>query len=123
MDAIDIAIADAWNKLAPQLMQNRAEALRRAERMTAKTLRRPVRPWCCCIRASDPRFALKAHLDPKDALQARVAHTLCLPASALRRCEGNYARFSEPPRLRRCAASPAIAKTTGSPRSRPAASR
>ncbi|HYF15843.1 MAG TPA: hypothetical protein VD971_12310 [Phycisphaerales bacterium] len=84
MDDIDAAVTQAWNKLAPQLKRDRAEALRRAQRMMGTTLRRPLRPWCCCIRAADTRLALKAHIDPKDALRISAAHTLYLPASALR---------------------------------------
>jgi hypothetical protein len=85
MDAIDIAIANAWNKLSPQLQRDRAEALRRAQRLSATTLRRPVRAWCCCLRASDTRFADCAEIDPPDALRWRDEHTLRAPAAALRK--------------------------------------
>ncbi|HYF13529.1 MAG TPA: hypothetical protein VD971_00505 [Phycisphaerales bacterium] len=85
MDAIDIAIANAWNRLSPQLQRDRAEALRRAQRLSATTLRRPVRAWCCCLRASDTRFTDVGEIDPPDALRWRDEHTLRVPAAALRK--------------------------------------
>jgi hypothetical protein len=56
MDALDQAIVRAWAALAPKLREDRAEAIRRAGRVRGAVLRRPVRAWCCCVRASDTRI-------------------------------------------------------------------
>ncbi len=79
MDAIDAALLSAWSNLAPALRADRAEALRRAARLSAATLRRPIRPWCCCIRASDTRMTSAAQTSHRPA-----PHTLNLSPARLR---------------------------------------
>lgn len=84
MDSIDEAIAHAWARLSPRLRADRAEALRRAARTSAKTLSRPVRPWCCCIRASDTRIEDLCDTDDHHKINARQPHELHLSATSLR---------------------------------------
>lgn len=84
MDSIDAAIFEAWNRLSPRLRKERAEALRRASRMTLSSLRRPIRPSCCCIRVSDTRIEHRAELDPPAYALGHRPHTLRLSAPALR---------------------------------------
>lgn len=64
MDALDAALLSAWSQLSQKLREDRAAALHRAQRLTRATLRRPVRPWCCCIRASDTRLLQKTKAPP-----------------------------------------------------------
>lgn len=85
MDAIDEAILEAWGRLAPRLKQDRVEALRRAARMGAKTLSRPLRPWCLSLRASDTRFEMRGVFDRTEEERAEgVTHVMGLGARALR---------------------------------------
>jgi hypothetical protein len=86
MDDIDIALLRAWNALAPALRADRAQALLRAARPLTD---RPVRPWCCALRAADTRITPELHrLGQSDqALLAdhRRPHHVSLPAPSLRR--------------------------------------
>ncbi len=59
MDSIDQALMDAWIRVSQQLRDDPAEAARRFARLKLKTLRRPLRPWCLRLRASDTRIDSK----------------------------------------------------------------
>ena len=79
MDALDAAILNAWSTLAPALRADRVEALRRAKRLTQTTLRRPLRPWCCCIRAGDTRIESHNREAYTVSLDAEELRSLCAP--------------------------------------------
>jgi hypothetical protein len=86
MDAIDSALLNAWNRLAPAIRANRAQALRRALRRTRPTLSRPIRPWCLCIRASDTRLTYPLATPLRDyALDERLPHSIHISGINLRK--------------------------------------
>jgi hypothetical protein len=84
MDAIDHALTEAWAKLAPTLRRDRVEAVKRAARLGGKFHGRPLRAWCCCVRASDTRLAEHGEMDPADAERWREEHMLYVPAERMR---------------------------------------
>ena len=57
MDQIDINLFQAWNRISADVRADRVEALRRAERQFGRTIRRPMRVWSLCLRASDTRLS------------------------------------------------------------------
>jgi hypothetical protein len=66
MDDIELAILDAWRRLAPQLARDPAELRRRLDRRDrSRTLARPPRALCLAVRATDTR--LDALLRPAGA--------------------------------------------------------
>lgn len=75
MDTLDAALLDAWSRLAPALRADRAQALRRAARLSLPTYSRPIRPWCCCLRASDTRLDPFIPADCAASPQARARRT------------------------------------------------
>jgi hypothetical protein len=76
MDAIDIALRDAWFSLLERLEHDPEEVERRAGR-AARALQRPVSAWCLRIRASDRRLEEWGLADP-DAAAAGKAHAVDL---------------------------------------------
>jgi hypothetical protein len=56
MDALDIILTDAWNRMSKRLRENRVSALKRSRRRFKGVLTRPMREWCLVIRASDTRI-------------------------------------------------------------------
>ena len=88
MDQLDQALLDAWARVAPRVRADRLEARRRAARRLS--LARPVRPWCLCIRASDPRInEFRAEIDDRYAYEARRSHTVVLTGELVRMlCRG-----------------------------------
>jgi hypothetical protein len=65
VDQLDVNLLDAWNRIGARVREDRIEALRRAKRHFTNALRRPMRAWCLCIRASDTRIsAWNAIIDP-----------------------------------------------------------
>lgn len=86
MDPIDLALSEAWSRLAPALRADRIEAARRASRRIRALLTRPVRPWCLCIRASDTRISPATVLhDGEATYYARLPHRITLDADDIRR--------------------------------------
>jgi DNA-binding CsgD family transcriptional regulator len=65
MDAIDIALTEAWSRLSARVQHDRIERLRRLGRRELASLARPIRPWCLAIRASDTRInRFRAEIGP-----------------------------------------------------------
>src|SRR4051812_46066816 len=56
MDALDVALQEAWNRLSRRVKEDRLEARRRAARRLNKTFHQPPRAWCLAIRANDTRL-------------------------------------------------------------------
>lgn len=85
MDAIDLALRDAWERLTPALRTDRLELARRLARRHRPTLTRPIRPWCLCIRAADTRInRLNAIIAPRHARRDAQPHHVVLSADTLR---------------------------------------
>ena len=61
MDAIDYALVAAWRRISQRICDNpeSADSKARLARMGARTLGRPPRAWCLCLRASDTRIHTK----------------------------------------------------------------
>ncbi len=83
MDAIDEALLEAWERVAPGVRQNRLEALRRSFRRTRPLLARPIRPWCLCLRASDTRLNVHAWV-PKYLPEQHEPHEITIFSETIR---------------------------------------
>lgn len=78
MDAIDQAILDAINNLNPAQLQERARRAR------SRTIPRPARPFCICLRASDTRLdSGDVFIAPKRAIENALPHDLFLTSENL----------------------------------------
>ncbi|MEM9021307.1 MAG: hypothetical protein AAGC44_12135 [Planctomycetota bacterium] len=56
MDALDLALMEAWERVGQRLLDRPWERVKRMERVRRAELRRPVRAWAVCVRASDHRI-------------------------------------------------------------------
>ena len=91
MNDLDIALFNAWAKVAPKLLADPAELHRRLARRQSKLYRRPLRAWCVAARASDHRIDdTHALIYPRTALDPRhtgllAEHTVTLDKPLLER--------------------------------------
>lgn len=83
MDSIDVALLEAWGRLAVAVKRDRVEAMRRSLRRTRGALSRPVRAWCLCLRASDRRLKRYGYV-PKGYAEHRLPHSLLLDSDSVR---------------------------------------
>jgi hypothetical protein len=56
MDEFELNVMDAWWVAKAKCEKDPAELARRIARRRCKTLRRPMRGWCCALRACDQRI-------------------------------------------------------------------
>ncbi|MFG0283196.1 MAG: helix-turn-helix domain-containing protein [Phycisphaerales bacterium JB039] len=83
MDAIDLALRDAWERVRAKIREDPGELERRTRRAALQVVRRPVRPWCLSIRASDTRLEQHAVIGEDWKPRAGVQHTVVLHKLAL----------------------------------------
>ncbi len=83
MDAIDVAMLEAWDRVVPRVRADRVEALRRSLRRSRAVLARPVRAWCLCLRAGDLRLRRFAYV-PKGYEEHREPHSLIIDSESIR---------------------------------------
>lgn len=97
MDQIDINLFNAWHAISAKVRADRVEQLKRAPRQFRETIRRPLRAWCMCLRASDTRLsAMNCMVEPlpevalgpdegtDEIIPHRHPHRLTIPGEALR---------------------------------------
>ncbi len=83
MDEIDLALTEAWARVAPRVRADRVEAFRRSMRRARPVLTRPARAWCLCIRASDTRLARHAYV-PKGYAEHHEPHAIIVTSESIR---------------------------------------
>jgi hypothetical protein len=84
MDAFDLALADAYTRMAAQLRDDPAEARRRAARFL-RTVGRPIRAWSLCLRASDTRISEStAIIHDRAAAASGRPHAVTLTGGTIR---------------------------------------
>ncbi len=83
MDEIDLALTQAWARVAPRVRADRVEAFRRSMRRARPVLTRPARAWCLCIRASDTRLARHAYV-PKGYAEHHEPHGIIVTSESIR---------------------------------------
>ena len=87
MDDLDRALLDAWHRVRTQLAADPARAGRRVERALRQSVRRPVRGWCLCVRASSPRWSDPGLAQTKEDRQRcaqQQAHRVVITGAELR---------------------------------------
>jgi DNA-binding CsgD family transcriptional regulator len=84
MDAFDLALANAYTRMAAQLRDDPAEARRRASRFLL-TVGRPIRAWSLCLRASDTRITEStAIIHDRTAAASGRPHAITLTGETIR---------------------------------------
>lgn len=58
MDALELALMEAWETVGARLLERPWELVKRMERVRRAELRRPVRAWSVAVRASDMRIGV-----------------------------------------------------------------
>ncbi|MCI0629306.1 MAG: hypothetical protein L0Y44_01470 [Phycisphaerales bacterium] len=85
MDQIDLNLIEAWERVGARCAREPGEAMRRMRRKFCKTVFRPVRPWCLCLRAADTRITKRwGEIEPWGADERQMAHEVTLDGKAIR---------------------------------------
>jgi hypothetical protein len=86
VDALDLILLEAWNRISARVRRERLEALRRSQRRFKGVLTRPMREWCLVLRASDTRLNdFSAIVEPRRAYDDHEPHTVTLHGPLIRK--------------------------------------